>query len=211
MSNIREIKQNELNCHDTAPLILPSSVNYIHCQKGWEGCYFFPLSFVPPPVMQCWPKLKCLCMQLFCYNLSQHWIEGRGNIWQKEKPSLLRIEMNYYWVVQPSQLLLSRIVDEDIPCKRTHTTALKSKRGGGSLPLILWFTCSSSSVIALITCIITVNSYTINSQNIGSAIRVKSYQGKDWLKNILDLYGIPLVKFHHKEEEFVIQKLVLSG
>ena len=163
--------------------------------------------------MQCWPKLKCLCMQLFCYNLSQHWIEGRGDIWQKEKPSLLRIEMNYYWVVQPSQLLLSRIVDEDVPCKRTHTTALKSKRGGGSLPLILWFTCSSSSVIALlITCIITVNSYTINSQNVGSAIRVKSYQGKDWLKNILDLYGIPLVKFHHKEEEeFVIQKLVLSG
>ena len=160
--------------------------------------------------MQCWPKLKCLCMQLFCYNLSQHWIEGRGDIWQKEKPSLLRIKMNYFWFVQPSQLLLSRIVDEDIPCKRTHTTALKSKRGGGSLPLILWFTCSSSSVVAfLITCIITVNSYTINSQNVGSAIRVKSYQGKDWLKNILDLYGIPLVKFITKKKNLLYKNWCL--
>ena len=161
--------------------------------------------------MQCWPKLKCLCMQLFCYNLSQHWIEGRGDIWQKEKPSLLRIKMNYYWVVQPSQLLLSRIVDEDIPCKRTHTTALKSKRGGGSLPLILWFTCSSSSVIALlITCIITVNSYTINSQNVGSAIRVKTgwrtfliYMGSPWSrcitkkKNLLYKNWCLVVKVFH--------------
>ena len=48
--------------------------------------------------------------------ISQHWTGGKGGtkkIWSKGKPSFLRIRMNCFKAEQPTQLLLSGIVDID--------------------------------------------------------------------------------------------------